>query len=96
MRRRTGKTLPSVTKAKYVRDYFIEVKFNDGRTKVIDFEPWLTGPIFRPLKSKVYFKKFFVDGATIAWPNGADIAPETLYEAEAVKPTNESRLRRAG
>jgi hypothetical protein len=88
--------LPSVTKAKYVRDYLIEVKFNDATKKVIDFEPWLTGPIFRPLKSKVYFKTFFVDGPTIAWPNGAAIAPETLYEAEAVKPTNESRLRRAG
>ena len=78
--------LPSVTKAKYVRDYLIEVKFNDGTKKVIDFEQWLTGPIFRPLKSKVYFKKFFVEGPTIAWPNGADIAPETLCEAEAVKP----------
>jgi hypothetical protein len=88
--------LPSVTKAKHVRDYLIEVKFNDGTKKVIDFEPWLTGPIFRPLKSKVYFKKFFIDGPTIAWPNGADIAPETLYEAEAVKLDNELKLRRAG
>lgn len=87
--------LPSVTKAKYVSGYLIEVKFNDGTKKVIDFEPWLTGPIFRRLKSKDYFKKFFIDGPTIAWPNGADIAPETLYEALAVKTPSDSKLRRA-
>jgi hypothetical protein len=86
--------LPSVTKATYIRGYLINVKFNDGTRQAIDFEPWLTGPIFRRLKSKVYFKKFFIDGPTIAWPNGADIAPETLYEAEPVKLTNESKLRR--
>ena len=63
--------LPSVTKARYVRDYLIELKFNDGKKKAINFEPWLTGPIFRPLKSKVYFKKFFIDRPTIAQPNGA-------------------------
>ncbi len=88
--------LPSVTKAKYVSDYLIEIKFNDGTKKVIDFEPWLTGPIFKPLKNKVYFKKFFVDGPTIAWPNGADIAPETLYESEAVKVGQNHKMRRAG
>jgi hypothetical protein len=88
--------LPSVTKAKYVRDYLIEVKFNDGTKKVIDFEPCLAGPIFRPLKSKVYFKKFFIDGPTIAWPNGADIAPETPYEAAAVKLANDLKLTLAG
>ena len=68
--------LPSVIKAKYVRDYLIEAKFNDGTNKVIDFEPWLTGRMFKPLKSKAYFKKFLVDGLTIAWPNGADTLPK--------------------
>jgi hypothetical protein len=86
--------LPSVTKAKYIREYLIEVKFNDGTKKVIDFGPWLTGPIFKPLKNKDYFKKFFVDGPTIAWPNGADIAPETLYEAATIKPARNRSLGR--
>ena len=88
--------LASVTKAKYVKDYLIEVKFNDGTKKVIDFEPWLSGPIFKPLKSKAYFKRFFIDGPTIAWPNGADIAPETLYAAKSVSLENTSKLRRVG
>jgi len=56
--------LPSVTKAKYVGEYLIEVKFNNGTKKIIDFESWLIGPIFRPLKSKVYFKNFLIDGPT--------------------------------
>ena len=88
--------LASVTKAKYVKGYLIEVKFNDGTKKVIDFEPWLSGPIFKPLKSKAYFKRFFIDGPTIAWPNGADIAPETLYAAKSASLENSSKLRRVG
>jgi len=88
--------LPSVTKAKYVKDYLIEVKFNDGTRKIIDFKQWPTGPIFRPLKSKDYFKTFFIDGPTIAWPNGADIAPETLYDAPEVKAASDHKVRRTG
>ena len=88
--------LPAVTKAKHVRGYLIQVKFNDGTKKTIDFEPWLSGPIFKPLRNKEYFKKFFVDGPTIAWPNGADIAPETLYDAPEVNTRSEQKIRRAG
>jgi hypothetical protein len=85
--------LPSVVKAEYIKDFLIEVKFNDGTKKVVDFVRWLEGPMFEPLKEKEYFKRFFIDGPTIAWPNGADIAPETLYEAEAVPVVHCKRLR---
>ncbi len=87
--------LPSVTQARYIRDYLIEVKFNAGTKNIIDFEPWLSGPIFKPLKNKHYFKKFFIDGPTIAWSNGADIAPEALYAAVAVNTDAGQKTRRA-
>lgn len=79
------KYLPSVTKAKYVDGFVLDLTFDDGTRKSVDFSKWLQGEVFEPLKKVNYFKKFFLDGSTVAWPNGADIAPETLYEASAVK-----------
>ena len=79
--------IPAVIHATYRSDYQIELVFNDGSIGTVDFAPWLTGPVFEPLKDREYFRRFFVDGGTVAWPNGADIAPETLYEqARAGRP----------
>lgn len=75
--------IPTVIRATYRSDYRIEIVFNDGLAATVDFARWLDGPVFEPLKNPEYFRRFFIDGGTIAWPNGADIAPETLYE-EAV------------
>ncbi len=77
--------LPTVVRAEYRYDYVIEVAFDNGLIKLIDFSPWLEGPVFEPLQDKATFQSFFLDGWTIAWPNGADIAPETLYDAKSVK-----------
>ena len=72
--------IPSVIKAAYRGGYRIHVTFDDHSEKTIDFRAWLKGPVFEPLKNPKYFRRFFLDGWTIAWPNGADIAPEALYE----------------
>ena len=72
--------LPSVIEAEYRDGYRIKLTFNDGVEATIDFAQWLEGPVFEPLKDGGYFQSFFLDGGTVAWPNGADIAPETLHE----------------
>ena len=87
--------LPGVVRAEYVRDYVLDITFNDGTEKLVDFSQWFNGPIFEPLKNKVYFRKFFIEGATVGWPNGADIAPETLYDAPVIEKTKTQRPKRA-
>jgi hypothetical protein len=71
--------LPMVISAEYRGGFRIHLVFNDGVESVVDFAPWLDGPIFEPLRVEGYIQRFFLDGGTVAWPNGADIAPETLY-----------------
>jgi hypothetical protein len=73
--------LPHVIHAEHAGGFRIRLTFNDGLEAIVDFRPWLTGPVFEPLKRPSYFRKFFIDGGTVTWPNGADIAPETLREA---------------
>lgn len=75
------KDLITVTNAKYVRDFILELAFCDGVTAEIDFSGWIEKyPFFAPLKDPDYFRAFSLDGWTVVWPNGADIAPETLHE----------------
>jgi len=72
--------LPAVVRAEYRGEFKIRLVFNDGVAGTVDFSDWLTGPVFEPLKDPAYFARFFLDGGTVAWPNGADIAPETLHQ----------------
>jgi hypothetical protein len=74
-------SLVHVAHATHERGFRIRLTFTDGVEASVDFEPWLVGEIFEPLKKPAYFRRFFLDGGTVVWPNGADIAPETLYEA---------------
>ena len=87
--------LPEINRAKRVRGFIVAMRFNDGTEKHIDISQWFKGPVFKALKDPKFFAKFFVEGGTLAWPNGVDIAPETLYDAVDVRTPAKEKPKRA-
>jgi len=97
--------LPTVKSARIVSGFTVHLTFADGVEREIDLESHLKGPIFEPLRDPQKFAELRIDDEsdTICWPNGADIAPETLYydgeppwvkEKRSVRSTRKTTQRR--
>ena len=69
-----------VTEVRVTTGYRVWVRFNDGTEGEVDLGNELDGPVFEPLRDRALFAQVRVDPEvhTIAWPNGADLAPEFL------------------
>ena len=73
--------MPRIVSAEPLDDYQLAVTFDDGVQGVISLKERLFGPVFEPLRNSATFKQAFVDEfGAVAWPNGADLAPDALYE----------------
>ena len=66
-------------------EHSLELRFNNGAHKRVNVLPLLEGPIFKPLYDPAYFAQAKLDAVvgTVTWPNGADFAPEALFELPA-------------
>jgi hypothetical protein len=89
-----------IVQARYINDYKLLLKLNDGAEMTVDLENELNGSVFTPLKDKSKFRKFSIVFNTIEWENGADFAPEYLFELAvsqhkiASEPTSEYGINR--
>ncbi|MBO7545140.1 MAG: DUF2442 domain-containing protein [Paludibacteraceae bacterium] len=64
----------------YQGDYRLSLTFSNGAHRTVDLKPYLTGEVFGPLLDKELFIQYALTPITIEWVNGADFAPEFLYE----------------
>jgi hypothetical protein len=71
-----------IVEAKYVADYVIWLRFKDGTKGDVDLRDELWGEVFESLKDQREFRKFVAHPElhTLVWENGADFAPEFLYD----------------
>lgn len=69
-----------VTQVEVVGKHRLHLCFEDGCEGEIDFSPLTWRGVFEALRDPSYFEQVRLDRelGTIVWPNGADIAPETL------------------
>ncbi|WP_298025882.1 MULTISPECIES: DUF2442 domain-containing protein [Bacteroidales] len=69
-----------VTDVDYLKDYSLSLTFSNHEKRVVNLEPHLTGEVFGELLDKSKFTQFGLTPVTLEWANGADFAPEFLYE----------------
>ena len=73
--------IPEVTEARPTTGRRVWLRFADGEEGEVDLARYLNyGPVFGPLADEEFFRQLRVEGGTVAWANGADIAQERLYE----------------
>ncbi|MBM3860374.1 MAG: DUF2442 domain-containing protein [Verrucomicrobia bacterium] len=71
-----------ITAVEYISGYRLRLTFEDGSVRVADLSAQLDGEMFEPLKNLRKFRtaRLNPDLDTVVWDNGADMAPEFLYE----------------
>lgn len=64
----------------------LQVRFVDGTTGKVDLREFLSsrkidGTVFEPLRDPAVFVGARVVMGAVQWPNGADLAPDAMYDA---------------
>ena len=70
-----------VTSVEALPGFVLRLEFADGTRGSVRVGDDLIGPVFEALRDERDFAKVYVDEfGAVCWPNGADMAPDALYE----------------
>lgn len=72
--------LYDVTEVRVMAGYKLTVLFADGLQGIVDMSAHLEGPIFGTLRDEKLFSQAYIEHGTVVWPNGADLAPDVMYD----------------
>ena len=70
---------PKAIDVKVLKDYKLEITFENNEKRIFDVKPYFKFKIFKELQEKNKFDTVKVSGLSIEWENGADICPDELY-----------------
>jgi len=67
-------------------DFRLHVVFVDGTAGDVHLRAFIEGPstngtLFEALRDSGYFRQVCIELGAVAWPNGADLAPDAMYDA---------------
>ncbi len=57
----------------------LRIIFTNGEVRIFDVTPYLSYPVYEPLRNPSFFQKAFVIYGTVAWNETIDLDPDTLY-----------------
>jgi hypothetical protein len=64
-------------------DLKLNVRFRDGISGVVRFDPISLTGVFERLRDKEVFRQVFVDHGAVAWPGEIELAPDAMHRAIA-------------
>ena len=70
---------PKAIRVKPLKDYMVEVKFDNDEVKLFDVKPYIKGEWFSQLKDMNKFNTVHIAGLSVEWEDGQDICPDRLY-----------------
>jgi hypothetical protein len=67
-------------------DFRLHVVFADGTAGDVYLRAFIesqttNGTLFEALRDRAYFRQVRLEMGALAWPNGADLAPDAMYDA---------------